>query len=197
MIGDVIGRSLRQPSRLIPVEALLGNCDGSRMPDIIADRLTPAIAQRLVDVCPTAALGIEEYEGRRCLQAVVRSVHWLRQDAWKLAKEPWSPPSISPGAAWRKSRRCGSGISTAARRLRPLAPSPEDARGANSFSSAEGAEHSPTGCRFLQRMRGGNHRSHEPLLRPGTIRHSFRGVSKTCRHASGDGTGHPQHGRSR
>ena len=67
MIGDIIGRSLRQPDRLIPVEVLLGNCDGSRMPDVIADRLTPAIAHKLVEVCPTAALGMTEHEGRACL----------------------------------------------------------------------------------------------------------------------------------
>lgn len=47
---------------------MLGDCDGSRMPDIVADRLTPAIAQTVVDVCPTAALRIEGYEGRRCLR---------------------------------------------------------------------------------------------------------------------------------
>lgn len=68
MIGDVIERSLQQRSSLIPVEALLGNCDGSRMPEIVADRLTPDIAQKLVEVCPTSALGIEEREGRRCLR---------------------------------------------------------------------------------------------------------------------------------
>jgi len=68
MIGDVIGQSLRERSPLVPVEALLGNCDGSRMPEIVADRLTQAIAQRLVQVCPTAALGLEEYEGHHCLR---------------------------------------------------------------------------------------------------------------------------------
>ena len=68
MIGDVIERSLGQRSPVIPVEALIGNCDGSRMPEIVADRLTPAIAQKLVEVCPTSALGIEEREGRRCLR---------------------------------------------------------------------------------------------------------------------------------
>jgi Ni,Fe-hydrogenase III small subunit len=68
MIGDVIGRNLRQPDRVIPVEALLGNGDGSRMPDVVADRLTPAIAQRLVEVCPTAALSMEEHEGHRCMR---------------------------------------------------------------------------------------------------------------------------------
>jgi Ni,Fe-hydrogenase III small subunit len=67
MIGDIIGQSLKHPSRLIPVEALLGTCDGSRMPDVIADRLTPAIARKLVEVCPTAALGMSEHEGRACL----------------------------------------------------------------------------------------------------------------------------------
>jgi Ni,Fe-hydrogenase III small subunit/Pyruvate/2-oxoacid:ferredoxin oxidoreductase delta subunit len=64
MIGDIIGQSLKHPSRLIPVQALLGKCDGSRMPDVIADRLTPMIAHRLVEVCPTAALGMTEREGR-------------------------------------------------------------------------------------------------------------------------------------
>ncbi len=68
MIGDVIERSLRQRSPVIPVEALLGNCDGSRMPEIIADRLTPAIAQKLIEVCPTSALGVEDHQGRHCLR---------------------------------------------------------------------------------------------------------------------------------
>jgi Ni,Fe-hydrogenase III small subunit/NAD-dependent dihydropyrimidine dehydrogenase PreA subunit len=67
VIFDVIGRSLREPDRVIPVEALVGNCDGSRMPDIVAGRLTPAIAQRLVEVCPMAAFGMEEYERHRSL----------------------------------------------------------------------------------------------------------------------------------
>jgi len=68
MIFDVIEKSLGQPNRLIPVEGLLGHCDGSRMPDIVADRLTAAVAQTVVDVCPTTALRIEDYEGRRCLR---------------------------------------------------------------------------------------------------------------------------------
>ncbi len=68
MIGDVIERSLRQRIPVIPVEALLGNCDGSRMPKIVADRLTPEIAQKLVDVCPTSALGMEDRDGRRWLK---------------------------------------------------------------------------------------------------------------------------------
>jgi Ni,Fe-hydrogenase III small subunit len=68
MILDVMAQSLRQPQRLIPVEALLGNCEGSRMPDAVADRLTPELAQRLIEVCPTGAMGLEEYQGHHCLR---------------------------------------------------------------------------------------------------------------------------------
>jgi Ni,Fe-hydrogenase III small subunit len=68
MIFQVIERSLREPVRVIPVEALIGNCDGSRMPDVIADRLTPAIAQKLVKVCPTAAFKIEDHDNRPYLK---------------------------------------------------------------------------------------------------------------------------------
>jgi Ni,Fe-hydrogenase III small subunit len=68
MIFEVIERSLRQPSQVIPVEALLGNCDGSRMPEVIATQLTRAIAQKLVEVCPTAAFRIEEHDTRPCLK---------------------------------------------------------------------------------------------------------------------------------
>ncbi len=64
MIFEVIERSLRQPNRVIPVKALLGNCDGSRMPEVIAARLTPAVAQRLIEVCPTTAFKIEEHDSR-------------------------------------------------------------------------------------------------------------------------------------
>jgi Ni,Fe-hydrogenase III small subunit/uncharacterized Fe-S cluster protein YjdI len=67
MIGDVIGLSLRQPNHVVPVEALLGNCDGSRMPVICSEALTPAVAQKIVEVCPTAALELKQYQGQRCL----------------------------------------------------------------------------------------------------------------------------------
>ena len=66
MIFDVIEQSLRQPDRVIPVEAL-GNCQGSRMPEVVPDRLTPAIAARLVEICPTRAIALEEPDGRRVL----------------------------------------------------------------------------------------------------------------------------------
>jgi len=68
MIGDVIRQSLGERNRVIPVETLLGDCGGSRMPHIVADHLTPITAQRIIDACPTAALGTEEVDGRRCLR---------------------------------------------------------------------------------------------------------------------------------
>src|SRR5271167_3506089 len=64
MIFEVIERSLRQPSQIVPVEALLGNCEGGRMPEVVAARLTPAIARQLADICPTAAIRMKEDEGR-------------------------------------------------------------------------------------------------------------------------------------
>ena len=39
MIGDVIRLSLQGPDRVIPVDQLLGNCEGSRMPHVVAGRL--------------------------------------------------------------------------------------------------------------------------------------------------------------
>jgi Ni,Fe-hydrogenase III small subunit len=68
MILDVIERSLRQPSRLIPVEALLESSAGSRMPDVQPGLLTAEIAARVAAVCPTAALATEDHEGRNCLR---------------------------------------------------------------------------------------------------------------------------------
>src|SRR5208282_1989562 len=68
MIFDVIEQSLSQPDRVIPVGALLGNCEGSRMPEVVADRLTPAIAEKLVELCPTAAFALHESDGRRALK---------------------------------------------------------------------------------------------------------------------------------
>src|SRR5258708_26758623 len=64
MTFEVIEQRLRQPNRVIPVEALLGNGEGSRMPEVMAAQLTTAIAQRLVEVCPTAAFRIEEHDRR-------------------------------------------------------------------------------------------------------------------------------------
>ncbi len=68
MMGNVIEQSLRGPSPLIPAEALIGNGHGSRMPGIVAALLTPAIAQKLADLCPTSALAIQQSGALRCLR---------------------------------------------------------------------------------------------------------------------------------
>lgn len=56
MIFDVVKKSVRSPRVLIPVEQLLGNAKGSRMPEVNPTRLTPAIVKNVEAACPTAAL---------------------------------------------------------------------------------------------------------------------------------------------
>ncbi len=60
MIFDVVKRSLQSTNVLIPVEKLLGDCRGSRMPDVHAALLTAAIAERVVAACPTSALACSD-----------------------------------------------------------------------------------------------------------------------------------------
>jgi len=59
MITDVVFRSLRSRSRLIPVEELINTCAGGRMPEIVPELLTVPIAFRLADICPTRAITSE------------------------------------------------------------------------------------------------------------------------------------------
>jgi Ni,Fe-hydrogenase III small subunit len=128
MIGDVIERSLRKRSPVISVEALVGNCDGSRMPEIVAHRLTSSIAQKLIEVCPTSALGMEEHEGRRCL----RLSYGQCIGCGKCAE-------VEPQAVVvaRRFTRCGVTKEQTVRlwdidsraEVTPLAPKPEEARG--------------------------------------------------------------------
>lgn len=68
MIFDVVKQSLKSPSVLIPVEALLGDANGSRMPEVRPQKLTRAIADQVVSACPTSALSINEAEGRVLFQ---------------------------------------------------------------------------------------------------------------------------------
>src|SRR5579864_2092134 len=56
MITDVVFRSLRSRSHLIPVEELLNNSTGSRMPEVVRELLTFPIASRVAGLCPTGAL---------------------------------------------------------------------------------------------------------------------------------------------
>lgn len=59
MITDVVFRSLRSRSRVIPVEELLSSCSGSRMPEIVPGLVTGEIAMRAARVCPTRAISVE------------------------------------------------------------------------------------------------------------------------------------------
>jgi len=59
MITDVVFRSLKSRSQLVPVEELLNACAGSRMPEIVPDRLTSQIAATVAEICPTGAITVE------------------------------------------------------------------------------------------------------------------------------------------
>ncbi len=60
MIFDVIVQSVKSSQVVIPLEKLLGTAEGSRMPDVQPDLLTPTIAARVVSACPTGALSIAQ-----------------------------------------------------------------------------------------------------------------------------------------
>jgi len=65
MITDLVRRSLSARCEVIPVERLLGNCAGSRMPDVRPEALTEDLAKRAAQACPTSALTIESSEAAR------------------------------------------------------------------------------------------------------------------------------------
>jgi Ni,Fe-hydrogenase III small subunit len=58
MIFDVIVQSLKSSQVVVPLEKLLGTAEGSRMPDVRPDLLTPTIAAQVVSACPTGALSV-------------------------------------------------------------------------------------------------------------------------------------------
>ncbi len=68
MILDVVACSLRAPNRLIPVEALLGRADGSRMPQVQPPLLTKDSAERASRACPTSALSLVQVKERKLLR---------------------------------------------------------------------------------------------------------------------------------
>jgi Ni,Fe-hydrogenase III small subunit/ferredoxin len=67
MIFDVAARSLASKQVLIPVERLLGDCTGSRIPHIEPRLLTYDAASRAVAACPTSALRLENHHDIRQL----------------------------------------------------------------------------------------------------------------------------------
>jgi Ni,Fe-hydrogenase III small subunit/NAD-dependent dihydropyrimidine dehydrogenase PreA subunit len=67
MIFDVAARSLASSPVLITIEQLLGDCTGSRMPEVDPGRLTLDGASLAVDACPTSALQLQEVGAARHL----------------------------------------------------------------------------------------------------------------------------------
>ena len=63
MMFDVIQQSLQSKRRLIPVQVLLGNATGGRMPKVNGTALTPELAERAAQVCPTSALTLQPVPG--------------------------------------------------------------------------------------------------------------------------------------
>jgi Ni,Fe-hydrogenase III small subunit len=68
MIFDVPKRSLVSPRVLLPIEALLGDSSGGRMPGVAPSRLTATVAQTAMDACPTQALALESRGLRQLLR---------------------------------------------------------------------------------------------------------------------------------
>lgn len=60
MIFDVIVQSLKSSQVVVPLEKLFGTAEGSRMPDVRPELLTPMVAARVVAACPTGALSMTE-----------------------------------------------------------------------------------------------------------------------------------------
>lgn len=60
MIFEQAWKNLRAPRAVIPVEDLLGNATGSRMPEVVAEELTRVRADAAVAACPTRALLLDE-----------------------------------------------------------------------------------------------------------------------------------------
>lgn len=67
MISSILRRSLTGGVQVIPVEQLIGNCSGSRMPDVDSAALTQTLAEKAVLVCPTSALSGASPVGERHL----------------------------------------------------------------------------------------------------------------------------------
>jgi Ni,Fe-hydrogenase III small subunit/NAD-dependent dihydropyrimidine dehydrogenase PreA subunit len=65
MIFDIAARSVAGKQVLIPVEELLGDCTGSRMPEVDPAHLSSDTASRAVEACPTSAVRLEIYSNSR------------------------------------------------------------------------------------------------------------------------------------
>ena len=68
MIFDVIRCSLNAPNRLVPVEQLRGQAEGSRMPQVNPALLSRKSAEQASAACPTGALSLVLQQGRELLR---------------------------------------------------------------------------------------------------------------------------------
>lgn len=184
MILDVIQRSLRQPSRLIPVEALTENCEGSRMPDVRPGLLTAEIATRVSDVCPTGALATEDHDGQNCLRlSYGQCIGCGRcEEVGEGAVVPATRFRLTGLAREQLVRRwdLSRGIEIAAN-----PPEPEAVRKQvqNLLGRALNIRQLDAGsCNGCEAE---DLRAYKPILRPGAIWHKLCGLSQTCRHAAG------------
>ena len=63
MILDLVRRSMKSATVLIPIEELMANAQGGRMPDVRAEALNAQIARLAVDSCPMSALTVDTADG--------------------------------------------------------------------------------------------------------------------------------------
>lgn len=68
MIFEQAWKNLRASRVVMPSEDLLGNAEGSRMPEVLPEELTRERAEAAVAACPTRALLLEEGAGDALLQ---------------------------------------------------------------------------------------------------------------------------------
>ena len=127
MIFDLPWKSFRSPSVVTPMEDLLGDATGSRMPEIVPEELTVARAVAAVSVCPTGALELRETPTDHLLELDYgRCVGcgWCRQAAPEAITEArrifhCGAPKRQLKLAWSLTRK---------EEVRPDAPHPESTR---------------------------------------------------------------------
>ena len=68
MIFDVVRCSLKAPKRLVPVQELLGDAAGSRLPQINPSLLDRETAEKVSSGCPTGALTLVKQNDRELLR---------------------------------------------------------------------------------------------------------------------------------
>ena len=96
--------------------------------------------------------------------------------AQNLVREPRAPPADRSAAGARRRRACRIGGKRRSRRAAPAWPQPRHPRSRR---------------RLLQRLRTGNSRAQQRLLRSRALRTALRRLAAPCRRAAGYRPGHP------